>query len=539
MPHPEPIHDASLRTELTLPALLKSRAESHPNVPFAREVDGDSRTYREMHEASLSFAAFFRERGVEEGEIVVTFMPATLEALELWIGLSWAGAVEAALNTAYRHQLLADVVNDTRARTVVTTTEFLPHLIGAAGSLVNISMVHVLDVADSSLLPSVDGWTVTAAADARRTSTEDHSFSPPALETTSCILYTSGTTGPSKGVLLPWAQMFENGRTIVPTAIMSADDIFYCPYAPCHITGKAYFYSMLLVGGGYVVKRKFRTSEFWRDVRAFGCTTTLLQGAMAHFLLNEPPSENDAENPLAQAIVAPVIQEVDELEQRFGIRVGTVYNMTELSCPLVSEGWDQDGPGSCGTPRAGVEVRVADELDRELPPGQVGELLVRHAEPWTHTPGYLGRPEATVVAMRNGWLHTGDAFYRDENGRYFFVDRIKDSIRRRGENISSSEIEREVRKFPGVKECAAIAAPSEFGEDDVRIAIVPEEGVALSPAELYNFLETKLAGYMLPRYIDVIAAIPKTETQKIQKNLLRALPLNEMTWEAPNLRTSA
>lgn len=538
MNKPTPVETVTLTQDLTLPALLQQRAESHPDLAFAHEVNGISRTYQQMHEASLAFAAYFAEKGVEREEIVATFMPATLEALELWVGLSWLGAIEAALNTAYRHQLLADVVNDTRASTIVTTTEFLPHLVEAAGSLVHVAVVHVLDVEDQSALPKVDGWAVTAAAHARSTPPARKQIRPEMHES-SCILYTSGTTGPSKGVLLPWAQMLESGRTIIPTHAMTNDDIFYCPYAPCHITGKAYFYSMLLVGGGYVVKRKFSTSEFWPDIRAFGCTTTLLQGAMAHFLLNRPARDDDRENPLTQVIVAPVIQEVDELERRFGMKVGTVYNMTELSCPLVSEGWNQDGPGSCGIARDGVEVRVADELDRELPVGEVGELLVRHREPWTLTTGYLGRPEATVSAMRNNWFHTGDAFYRTEDGRYFFVDRIKDSIRRRGENISSSEVEREVRKFPGVKECAAIAAPSEFGEDDVRIAIVPEEDAVVSPAELYNFLVSRLASYMLPRYIDVIDSIPKTETQKIQKNLLRALPIGDATWEAPDPRALA
>lgn len=536
MQRPQAIRQLTIDARYTLPSLLQHRAEEFPNLVFAREVGGGERSYADMHTAARSFASYFADHGIERDDIVVTFMPSTLEALELWIGLSWLGAVEAALNTAYRHQLLADVVNDTQASVVVTTSEFLPFLTQAAGSLVSVAKVYVLDIADQTELPQVDGWTLVAAARAREHDESEREFPAPTLEQTSCILYTSGTTGPSKGVLIPWAQMLESGRTIIPTEHMSDTDVFYCPYAPCHITGKAYFYSMLLVGGGYVAKRKFSTSDFWADVREYGCTTTLLQGAMAHFLLNRPASDTDSDNPLTQVIVAPVIQEVAELERRFAVKVGTVYNMTELSCPLVSEGWTQDGPGSCGVARPGVEVRVADELDRELPVGHVGELLVRHDAPWTLTPGYLRRPDATVAAMRNNWFHTGDAFYRDAAGRFFFVDRIKDSIRRRGENISSSEVEREVRKYPGVRECAAIAAPSEFGEDDVRIMVVPERDAVVAAAELYNFLSAHLASFMLPRYIDVIDAIPKTETQKIQKNLLRALPIGESTWEAPDLR---
>jgi carnitine-CoA ligase len=536
--HPYEIRDVTLRPELILPLLLLARAEETPNFTFAHEVDGRTATYAQMNDAALSFGSYFASIGIDEDEIVATFLFSNLQALEVWLGLAWVGAAEAALNTGYRHQLLADVVNDTQAATIVTTASFLPVLNEVAGSLNHVQRVVLLDVAEVGVL-QIGGWTLLPATEA---STFPHALEKlrePTLESTSCILYTSGTTGPSKGVIIPWAQMLETGRTIVPVEHMTRDDIMYCPYAPCHITGKAYFYSMLLLGGGYVVKGKFRTEEFWRDIHRFGCTTTLLQGAMAHFLLNQPPVAEERDNPLTHVIVAPVIAEVVELERRFGLRVGTAYNMTELSCPLVSDGWYNDGPGGCGTPRPRVSVRLVDSMDHEVVVGEVGELVVRNDDPWTLTTGYLRRPEATVQATRNLWFHTGDAMYRDGEGRYFFVDRIKDSIRRRGENISSAEIEREVRPFGNVKECAAVAAPSEFGEDDVRIMVVAEPGRVVIPAELYSFLSLRLAAYMLPRYIDIVDQIPKTETQKVQKNLLRALPIGETTWVAPQSRPRA
>ncbi|MDI2099474.1 AMP-binding protein [Ruicaihuangia caeni] len=531
--------DFSLRAELILPTLLRSRAGETPDAVFAREIGGPSRTYAEMHDGALAHGAYFQQLGIAREEVVATFLPASIRALEIWLGLSWAGAIEAALNTGYRHQLLADVLNDTRATVVVTTSDFVPRLVEVAGLLEHVDRLVLIDV-DERDIPSspVDGWAMLPGADAGATAFEVSSFKEPRLEDTSCVLYTSGTTGPSKGVVIPWAQMLESGRTIIPVEHMDADDVFYCPYAPCHITGKAYFYSMLLVGGGYVVKQQFRTSDFWPEVVEYGCTTTLLQGAMAHFLLNQAPSPLEQNNPLDKVIVAPVIAEVQELERRFGVRVGTVYNMTELSCPLVSDGWVNDGIGSCGTVREGVTVRLVDDLDREVPVGEIGELVVRHDDPWTMSTGYLRRPEATVQANRNNWFHTGDTFYRDEHDRYFFVDRKKDAIRRRGENISSAEVEREVRPFPGVKEVAAVAAESEFGEDEVRLIIVEEPGISVEPAELHEFLKTRMAAYMLPRYIDIVDSIPKTETQKIQKNLLRKLPISDTTWEAPQRRAS-
>ncbi len=532
-PVPAPLDEATI-----LPNLLRRRAQDHPDHVFAHDVAGDSRDYATMLKNTYGYGAFFQAQGIAPGQIVATFLDSSLAALEVWMGLTWAGATEAALNRGYRHQLLADVVNDTTARVIVTTTDFLPVLAEVSGNLDHIERIILLDVREQTASP-VDGWVCIPAGDAHEHPFEVEQFISPTLESTSCILYTSGTTGPSKGVLIPWAQMIESGRTIIPTWHMDETDVFYSPYAPCHITGKAYFYSMLIVGGGYVLRSQFKTSEFWGDVRRFGVTTTLLQGAMAHFLWKLPVTEQDADNPLDKVIVAPVIAEVVEFEKRFGVRVGTVYNMTELSCPLMSDGWVNKGRGSCGEVRSGVQARLVDEFDREVPVGEVGELVVRHDDPWTLTVGYLGRPEATVAAMRNQWFHTGDTFYRDEDGHFFFVDRKKDAIRRRGENISSAEIEREVRVFPGVQEVAAVAAPSEFGEDEVRVVIVQEEGATVDPAELFAFLQTRMASYMLPYYIDLVDSIPKTETQKIQKNLLRALPITDRTWRQPDRRAGA
>ncbi len=534
---PKPV-SAALEEGTILPNLLRRRAAEHPEHVFSRDVNGDERDYATMLGNTLGYAGFFRELGLEPDEIVATFLPASHAALEVWMGLTWAGAVEAALNMGYRHQLLADVINDTTARTVVTVTDFLPTLAEVSGNLEHVERIVLIDAAERIASP-VEGWACLPGADAPRHPHDESALVAPTLEGTSCILYTSGTTGPSKGVVIPWAQMIESGRTIIPTQAMDETDVFYSPYAPCHITGKAYFYSMLLLGGGYVLRQQFKTAEFWPDVRRYGVTTTLLQGAMAHFLWNQPRTAADADNPLDKVIIAPVIAEVDEFEARFGVRVGTVYNMTELSCPLMSEDWTNDGRGSCGSARPGVSVRLVDEWDREVPVGEVGELLVRHDEPWTMTMGYLGRPDATVAATRNGWFHTGDTFYRDENDRYFFVDRKKDAIRRRGENISSAEIEREVRVFPGVKEVAAVAAPSEFGEDEVRVIIVPESGSEIDPGALFEFLTTRMASYMLPFYIDVVDSIPKTETQKIQKNLLRAIPISDSTWRRPARRVGS
>jgi crotonobetaine/carnitine-CoA ligase len=215
--------------------------------------------------------------------------------------------------------------------------------------------------------------------------------------------------------------------------------------------------------------------------------------------------------------------------QRFGIDMHTAFNMTELATPIRSQA-NPPVLGTCGRARPGVECRIVDENDIEVAPGVVGELIVRTARPWEITQGYYKNPEATVRAWRNGWFHTGDAFRCDADGNFFFVDRMKDAIRRRGENISSFEVESEACAHPDVREAAAIPVPSELGEDEVMLVVVPV-AEALDPLALLRFMEPRVAAYMLPRYIRIVAELPKTPTAKVEKHRLRSEGVTADTWD--------
>jgi crotonobetaine/carnitine-CoA ligase len=234
--------------------------------------------------------------------------------------------------------------------------------------------------------------------------------------------------------------------------------------------------------------------------------------------------------------MVPLVPYVDEFKTRFGVRVSTAFGSTEQG-PGIHSGWDTSSATwrSCGKPRfgyAGFEVRVVDEHDYEVGPGEVGELIIRSSEPWTMSLGYYGMPDKTSEAWRNGWFHTGDAFLYDPDGYFYFVDRVKDCIRRRGENISSFEIEAEVNAHPDVVESAAIGVPSDLGEEDVKIAVVTKPGSPLSPEELTDYLIQKMPRFMVPRYVEFVADLPKTEaTLRVQKYLLKQGALNGATWD--------
>jgi len=215
---------------------------------------------------------------------------------------------------------------------------------------------------------------------------------------------------------------------------------------------------------------------------------------------------------------------------RFGVDVYSVYNMTELGAPLATEA-NPAAKGTCGRMRPGFELRIVDGNDCEVPAGTRGELIARHETPWALTSGYHKNPEATAAAWRNGWFHTGDCFWRDEAGNYFFVDRLKDTVRRRGENISSFEVEAEILAFPAVAEAAVVGVPSRDSEQDLMAVLVPKGGAAIDPAELLRFLQPRLPHFMIPRYVRVVGALPRTASHKVQKQPLRDQGVAEGSWD--------
>jgi crotonobetaine/carnitine-CoA ligase len=269
----------------------------------------------------------------------------------------------------------------------------------------------------------------------------------------------------------------------------------------------------------------FSLTEFWSDIRTHGVTATGIIGVIASFLMSVPRAPDDADSPLKSCSMGPLVANVDEFKERFGVRVSTGYGMTEIGAPLASDGWNLANATSCGRVRTGYpgyEVRVVDEHDEPVGPGVVGELVVRASEPWVLNVGYYNMPAETAAAWRNGWFHTGDGFRYDEEGNFYFVDRIKDAIRRRGENISSFEVEAYVARHPAVQEVAALGVPAEHGEDEVKICVVVRPGATLDPQELIEFLAPDMPRFMVPRYVEIVEQLPKTPTHRVRKVELRA-----------------
>jgi crotonobetaine/carnitine-CoA ligase len=342
------------------------------------------------------------------------------------------------------------------------------------------------------------------------------------------IIFTSGTTGPSKAVLSSYVQTYAMGYEA--NDYLGESDRILVQLPLFHVGGTLFVMITATTGGSCVIDDSFSTDKFWPTVRRHSITACCFVGAMTPFLLKRPPSNQDLDHSLRKVVTIPWNEDSLAVAERYGFEMRTAFNMTEISAPIVS-GVNPPALGTAGKKRDGVDVRVVDENDCEVAPGVVGELIVRTDRPWSMNHGYYKNPEATAAAWRNGWFHTGDAFRYDEEGNFFFVDRIKDAIRRRGENISSFEVESEVTLFPAVAEAAAIPVPSEHSEDEVMVVVAPAPGQEIDPRALFDFLEPRMAHFMLPRYIRIMDGLPKTPTQKIQKNLLRDDGITKDTWD--------
>ncbi|GAA3523139.1 ATP-dependent acyl-CoA ligase [Aeromicrobium panaciterrae] len=514
---------------MSAPELIAHRAALSPDTIFLRDVAGGTLTYGQLHTDALRWADALERGGVQPDDAVGSMLPNGTDTYAVWLGAGWLHAMEVPINVELRGSVLRHVLTDARVEVLVVHADVLDRVMAVADELPALRLIVVIGAPG----PLPEGPRLVGAETFLSDAGETPRV-PPQGHDIASVLYTSGTTGPSKGVLVPWAQLQAGSVPTIRFATNDGADRFYATGSPSHVVSKGAFMTMALTEGELIVRPTFSLSEFWLDVRRFGIRSTVLVGAMADFLLAAEPAADDADTTLTNVLMAPVTPRVDEFNARFGTRAWTAYNMTEISVPFATEDWGIDDPASCGVLRTDFphyEARLVDEWDNEVETGEVGELIVRTGVPWTLNAGYLHQPEATARAWRNGWFHTGDAFRRDAEGRYYFVDRMKDTIRRRGENISSFEVEAEVLQHPQVAECAAVAVSADELEDEIKVVVVESAPGALDPAELVSFLSSRVPRYMVPRYVEIVAELPRTQTLRVQKAELRARQPGGVLWD--------
>jgi crotonobetaine/carnitine-CoA ligase len=526
-----PVGQAATDGRVPLPTLVSRHVTERPEQRALTSVGQGTVTWRELADQAGIWARWLASVGVSRGDRVVTLVPQSLEAAYVWLGCCDLGAVEVSVNTEFRGAWLAHALRSSNARLVVTSARYLDQITAVvAQTPVERVLVHdwPADTAapdfpvELVLLPPGDPvWGAGPIGDP-----VTHQVSE-----TACILYTSGTTGASKAVQVPWGLL--HAQASCDPFDDPSTEVFYVPYAPYHLSGRSALYRGAITGGHTVVRQAFSTSAFWSDVREHGCTWTLLYAAPTRFLAGAAPSADDRDNPLRRVLMCPLVAEVDDLKERFGFDAYSVWGMTETGSPLVLpvELSDREHVGSCGRPVEGVEARLVDAYDYAVPTGQPGELVLRSDLPWRFTSGYQGAPEATAAAYRNGWFHTGDVFVEELDGTYTYVDRSKDMIRRRGENVSSTELEAAVLAHPGVAAAAAVGVPSPLGDEDILVAVVASPGAALDPGALFEHLRRTVPRFALPSYVRRMDELPRTQaTQRVQKHELREVGVTADVW---------
>jgi crotonobetaine/carnitine-CoA ligase len=520
---------ASVGADLPLGELLERRAAIDGAKVFMRFTDS-AWTYAETLDETATVAHGLGALGVAKGSSVCVLLPNCPELVLSMLSIAWLGAVEVPINTAYKGEMLRHQIDDSEAAAVIVHADLLPRLLDVLPTLSRVRDVVVVgSTVPTGEQPNFLPW------EQLRSRGQRAPREPMAPSDTSAIMYTSGTTGRSKGVVvthrhassfaLDWADSVGFGR----------EDVLYTPLPLFHSIARTLgVLPTLLTGAEICIVERFSASRFWDDVRAFDATVVHGIFGMIPILLNQPPGDRDRDHRVrswyigSSAMAAP-------FRERFGVDVIEVYGATETGIVTRHPAGADVVPGSCGRPNdATYDVDIFDDEDDPVGVGEIGEIVVRPIRSFTMLTEYFRNPEATAEAFRNLWFHTGDYGRRDDQGYIYFVDRKKDAIRRRGENISSAEVEAAVNTHPAVLESAAVAVPADIGEDEVKICVVLRPGAELDEAQFIGFLNDALPYFMVPRFVEIFDELPKTPNGKVQKMILRSAGdsgITDATWD--------
>lgn len=524
------------RTKWTLPQILRHQAETAPDRPFLHVIGEGSATRREAYKVALRIAGGLQALGVTPAKAVAVMSPTSMPAVNAWLGINLAGAVEVNVNGAYRGQTLEHALNMIETETIFIEHRHLADLAAIQDRLPHLRRAIHFRLADAPEAPLPAFKRIELVPYGRVADHAPGSLPNVARTDIASMIYTSGTTGPAKAVLMPHGQIHFLAQRTVEQLRAGPDDVFYCFHPLFHMAGKFMgILAMLMAGGSIVLDRSFDPETWVRRIREHGATVGLAHGPMLEMIFAQPERPDDADHTLKRMIMVPFPRAIAaQFEKRFGLRGIECWGMTEINAVCWSALDESLRPGSCGKVDADwYEFRVVDpDTDEELPTGEIGEFVVRPKMPWTIMQGYHGMPDKTVQTWRNFWFHTGDSGYVDPDGYVYFVDRLGDRIRRRAENISSYDIETAAMSHPAVLECAAVAVPSEYdGDDDVMLCVARKPGAELDAYALLTHLAPLLPHFMVPRYVAFLDALPRTPTNKLQKAKLRALPEGTAIWD--------
>ena len=504
----------------TLAVELAEAAADSPDRVFVRTRSAEL-TYRECAQRVERAVRQLRALGVSPGDTVALLMGNSCEQVVLWFALNRLGALHAPVNTALDGALLAHALRTAEAKLVVADE-------GLVGRVTDVVETHRLDarvllhadVAAAEPPPSSG-----TAADRERARVDPLSVAT--------LLFTSGTTGPSKACALSHRYLVRQGQLHAAYLGLTAADVLYCPFPLFHIDAATLTVSAALsVRATAALGERFSASGFWEEVRAFEATVFNFMGATLAILWKQPPTAGDRDHRVRLAWGVPIPDWQAGFEQRFGFPLRQLYGLTDAGIPAYDPLVSGQRPGTAGRVIEEYDVRIDTDRRRPGDPPGAGEILVRGREPGLTMNGYHGDPDATARTIVDGWVRTGDLGELDDDGFLTFHGRLSDSIRRRGENMSATEVEDLVCSHALVLEAAAVGVPSELTEEEVLVWVVLREGAELTAPALREHCLARGPRHMVPRYLRIVPALPKTPTQKVEKFRIRDVGVAEGTWDA-------
>lgn len=516
----------------TVVAALDRAVASHPDRIFL-DFSGTFYTYREVDSLSTKLANSLSDLGVTRGDTVVSMLDNNIDAVVCWLAINKLSAVSVPLNTALRGEFLRHQIADADSALMICESKYLDRVAQISDQLEKLELI----LHRESLEDPLDCTIKVESLEDHRGTNETPITEKPDPADLACLIYTSGTTGPSKGCMVSYNFMCNLARLQLMAGPATEKDVTITPLPLFHMNALCVgVIATLLVGARVAILPRFSVSNFWPEVERSGATIASILGGMGG-LLAQAPDNSSMKRCYGQVHTArgnPYTEETKEIwRKRFGARLvgGNGYGLTE-ACVITSlPAGEYAKPGSSGKRIPDFDVRIVDENDNELPANQAGEIVVRPLRPDIMFQGYWRRPEATLNAMKNMWFHTGDIGKFDEDGFFYFVDRKKDYLRRRGENISSFEVESAFSNHPAIAEVAVHAVLSDKGEDDVKVTAILHEGTELTEEELFFWATEAVPYYALPRYIEFRKEFPKNPQGRILKYQLRDEGKTASTWD--------
>lgn len=500
-----------------LATLVRSKGRQNGDRPAARFPDR-TLSYQQLDTESDRVAAGLHRLGIGRGDRVAALLFNAPEFLTLWFGAAKRGSVFVPLNTGLKGEILRYELDDADPAALVIDRRLLEAYLPIRTQL-KVRSEWVLDPERSAAdLPERMGAFPDLPVNDRPPDSEPLSGSDPAA-----ILYTSGTTGPPKGAVIPHEKYLTTSREVGERSRLAPDGVLFTGLPLFHCNAQEMTTLVALQNDlTAAYEERFHATTYWETAAKVGATHVSLLIAMINILFKQPERATDTAHTVRTALTAGATRQIwPEFERRFGVTIVELYGMTECGCTTLMNPPGAIRVGSVGTPLGFIEAQVVDDQDRPVPIGERGELVVRPTAPYTMFLRYHRKAEQTVDAWRNLWFHTGDYVTRDSDGYYYFVDRKKDVIRRRGENLAPYDVESVVNRHPSVFESVVVGVPSPLGEEDVKAFVMLRPGAALDARSFFEYCVTELPFFMVPRYVEFVEEIPKTANQKAQRYLLR------------------